>query len=109
VRKAGLRCPRLRPRGRSPVAYARRSGLTRLVDRIEAAGLVRREPVVGDRRWVRVVLTDEGLRRHNEAFAGHWKVIQREFGERLTADQQNAVANALTGFWHQDNAEQPGE
>jgi Transcriptional regulators len=39
-----------------------RSGLTRLVDRIEAAGLVRREPVPGDRRGVRVVLTPEGRR-----------------------------------------------
>ena len=29
-----------------------RSGLTRLVDRIEGAGLVRREPVPGDRRGV---------------------------------------------------------
>jgi len=41
------------------------SGLTRLVDRIEAAGLVRREPVPGDRRGVRVVLTAEGRRRHD--------------------------------------------
>jgi DNA-binding MarR family transcriptional regulator len=44
-----------------------RSGLTRLVDRIEAAGLVRREPVPGDRRGVRVVLTEEGRRRHDAA------------------------------------------
>src|SRR5450759_1034505 len=40
-----------------------RSGLTRLVDRIEAAGLVRRESVAGDRRGVRVALTSEGRRR----------------------------------------------
>ena len=77
-----------------------RSGLTRLVDRIEAAGLVRREPVAGDRRGVRVVLTPEGRRRHDEAFVDHYRVIEREFGRRLTVDQQKAVAEALSQFWH---------
>jgi len=52
-----------------------RSGLTRLVDRIEAAGLVQREPVPGDRRGVRVVLTPEGRRRHDKAFVEHLRVI----------------------------------
>jgi DNA-binding MarR family transcriptional regulator len=79
-----------------------RSGLTRLVDRIEAAGLVRREPVAGDRRGVRVVLTPEGRRRHDEAFVEHLRVIEREFGGRLTPAEQQAVADALAGFWHDD-------
>ena len=78
-----------------------RSGLTRLVDRIEAAGLVRREPVPGDRRGVSVVLTPEGRRRHDVAFADHLQLIEREFGSRLTRDQQKAVADALSGFWHE--------
>ncbi len=81
-----------------------RSGLTRLVDRIEAAGLVRREAVPGDRRGVRVVLTPEGRRRHDAAFAEHLKVIEREFGRRLTRAQQRAVAEALATFWHDDDA-----
>lgn len=79
-----------------------RSGLTRLVDRIEAAGLVRREPVPGDRRGVRVVLTPEGRRRHDEAFVDHLRLIEREFGRRLTPDRQRAVADALAGFWHDE-------
>jgi DNA-binding MarR family transcriptional regulator len=37
-----------------------RSGLSRLVDRIEEAGLVRRQACPGDRRAIHVVLTDEG-------------------------------------------------
>jgi len=85
-----------------------RSGLTRLVDRIEAAGLVRREPVPGDRRGVRVVLTPEGRRRHDDAFVEHFRVIEREFGRRLTPDQQRAVADALAGFWH-DDGDRPAE
>lgn len=83
-----------------------RSGLTRLVDRIEAAGLVRREAVPGDRRGVRVVLTPEGRRRHDAAFADHLKVIEREFGRRLTPAQHRAVADALATFWHDDK--EPG-
>ena len=79
-----------------------RSGLTRLVDRIEADGLVRREAVPGDRRGVRVVLTTEGRRRHDAAFVDHLKVIEREFGRRLTLAQQRAVAEALATFWHDD-------
>ena len=81
-----------------------RSGLTRLVDRIEAAGLVRREPVPGDRRGVQVVLTAEGRARHDAAFADHNKVIEREFGGRLSKAQLRAVADALAGFWHDDEA-----
>ena len=79
-----------------------RSGLTRLVDRIEAAGLVRREPVPGDRRGVRVVLTADGRRRHDAAFVEHLDLIEREFGARLTREQQHAVAEALAGFWRDD-------
>jgi DNA-binding MarR family transcriptional regulator len=81
-----------------------RSGLTRLVDRIESAGLVRREAVLGDRRGVQVVLTAEGRRRHDAAFAEHSKVIEREFGRRLTDAQLRAVAEALATFWHDDEA-----
>lgn len=84
-----------------------RSGLTRLVDRIEAAGLVRREPVPGDRRGVRVVLTPEGRRRHDEAFVEHLRLIEREFGGRLTPAEQQAVADALAVFWHDDDGSPP--
>jgi DNA-binding MarR family transcriptional regulator len=85
-----------------------RSGLTRLVDRIESAGLVRREAVAGDRRGVRVVLTPEGRRRHDAAFADHNTFIEREFGRRLTEAQLQAVAEALATFWHDDEAAAKG-
>jgi DNA-binding MarR family transcriptional regulator len=84
------------------------SGITRLVDRIEAAGLVRREPVVGDRRGVLVVLTPEGRLRHAEAFAAHIPLLEREFASRLTAEQHRAVADALSPFWHDENGGSSG-
>ena len=82
-----------------------RSGLTRLVDRIKSAGLVRREAVTGDRRSIRVVLTTEGKRRHDAAFDDHNKVIQRVFGNRLSEKQLRAVADALATFWHEGEAD----
>ena len=82
-----------------------RSGITRLIDRMEAAGYVRREPVKGDRRGVRVELTPEGLQAHEQGFAAHLPVIEREFGRRLTPDQQRAVAEALAPFWREPNAQ----
>ena len=48
-----------------------RSGITRLLDRMVAAGLVRREPAAGDRRGYFAVLTDEGHEMLTRAAPGH--------------------------------------
>jgi DNA-binding MarR family transcriptional regulator len=93
---AGLRMQEL-----EELALFTRGGLTRLVDRVEAAGLVRREPVPGDRRGVRVVLTADGGQRYAAAIIRHRKLIEREFGRRLTPAQHRAVADALWPWWHQ--------
>ena len=72
-----------------------RSGLTRLVDRVEAAGLLRREPCAGDRRGTNIVLTDEGkamLRRMWPVYAG---VIQKRFVAVLDEGEALFLAEAL--------------
>src|SRR5262249_9211007 len=51
---------RLRMQRLADLVVLSRSGLTRLVDRIERAGLVRRELAADDRRGFYAVLTDEG-------------------------------------------------
>lgn len=76
------------------------SGMTRLIDRVEEAGFVTREPVPGDRRGVLIVLTAEGVRTYDEALDKHRDDIEREFGGRLTTAQHQAVADALDQFWH---------
>ena len=97
---AGLRMQEL-----EELALFTRGGLTRLVDRIEAAGLVRREPVPGDRRGVRVALTAEGRQRYSAALTRHMQVIEREFGRRLAPEQHRAVAEALWPWWHEADSE----
>jgi DNA-binding MarR family transcriptional regulator len=62
-----------------------RTGLVRLVDRIAAAGLLRREPVPEDGRGSYAVITKEGaatLRRMWPVYRSH---IQRDFLDPLGA------------------------
>jgi DNA-binding MarR family transcriptional regulator len=75
------------------------SGLTRLVDRIEHAGLVRREPVPDDRRGVYVALTDAGAGAYERGMAQHRADVERAFAGRLSHDQHQAVADALRSSW----------
>src|SRR4051812_37919792 len=73
------------------------TAMSRFVDRVEAAGHVRREPDPGDRRALQVVLTDEGvdllrrmwpvsargLERHFAAFLGRPAPRMRAILERM--------------------------
>jgi DNA-binding MarR family transcriptional regulator len=72
-----------------------RSGLTRLVDRLEAAGLVRREPSSVDRRGTVVAITRDGsalLRRMWPVYAGE---IRRSFVDVLEAEEATTLREAL--------------
>ena len=73
-----------------------RSGLTRLVDRLEKAGLLVREPTPEDGRGFFAVLTDEGrgtLRRMWPVYAAG---IAEHFGRHLTDDEARVLAEALS-------------
>jgi len=76
-----------------------RSGMTRLVDRVEQAGLVTRERVPGDRRGVSVVITAAGVRMYEEAMRRHVEDLAREFATRMTEKQHRAVGDALASSW----------
>lgn len=60
-----------------------RSGVTRLVDRLERIGLVERGPVSEDGRGVVAILTDRGLERLRRASTTHLDGIVRHFTDRL--------------------------
>ncbi len=63
-----------------------RSGVTRLVDRLEKAGLVSRCPVAGDGRGVAAELTEAGLNRLRTASRTHLSGVMRHFVEPLGDD-----------------------
>lgn len=62
------------------------SGLTRLVDRLEAKGYVRREACPGDRRGLNAVLTDEGRAVLDAALPAHLDSLQRFVVDPLGGD-----------------------
>jgi DNA-binding MarR family transcriptional regulator len=72
-----------------------RSGLTRLVDRLEREGLLRRERCESDARGLFAEITDEGRRVFAEARQTHLDGVRRLFLDRFTRDE----LRALGGLW----------
>jgi MarR family 2-MHQ and catechol resistance regulon transcriptional repressor len=63
------------------------SGLTRLVDRLEEEGLVRRERCPSDRRGAFAVITDEGMARVEAVLPDHLDDLQQWYVSRLEKDE----------------------
>lgn len=74
---------------------ASKSGLTRVIDRMEEAGLVRRERPSDDRRVVKVFITPTGLETLQAARAVHRRGIQEHFIQHLDPHELAALADAL--------------
>jgi DNA-binding MarR family transcriptional regulator len=71
-----------------------RSGLTRLVDRLERQGMVRRERCEDDARGFNAVITEEGRRKLRTVRPAHLAGVRRHFLDRLAADDLDALARA---------------
>lgn len=67
------------------------SGLTRLVDRLEKAGLVRRESCPSDRRGFEAVITDEGRTVLAEARPTHLAGVRKRFLEHFSIDEMRTL------------------
>jgi len=63
------------------------SGMSRMVDRLEREGLVRREPCEDDGRGAEVALTPSGRGRLRAARASHLAAVRAEFLERFDDDE----------------------
>lgn len=86
---------RLRLRELAHEVLLSRSGLTRLVDRLEAAGLLRREPDPTDRRGAFAVLTDDGYEALRRTWPLYARGIQEQFARHLEGDEARILARAL--------------
>ncbi len=69
-----------------------RSGLTRLVDRLEREGLVERVSCSDDARGAFARLTEAGTAKLREAAPVHLEGIRRHFLAHLTAEQLRVLA-----------------
>lgn len=71
-----------------------KSTITRLVDRLEADGLVRRTPDPDDRRAQRLLLTPRGVIVRDQAETLHNSAVERRMAF-LTADEQMVFQSLL--------------
>ncbi|MEU2034869.1 MarR family winged helix-turn-helix transcriptional regulator [Nocardia amamiensis] len=71
------------------------SGVTRLVDRLGAAGLVERELDPEDRRSAYAVLTEAGAERLAQVLPDYLAAVERWFVGLLTPAQLEALVDAL--------------
>ena len=72
-----------------------RSGLTRLVDRLERDGLVQRRACPGDARGMNAVITDLGRERFTQARKAHLDGVRRRYLDQLS-DEEKVL---LAGIW----------
>ena len=72
-----------------------RSGLTRLIDRLQAEGLVRREPSPDDARGTYTVLTSEGLHRLKGAAPVHLGGIRDHWLAHFSDDELRQLGGWL--------------
>ena len=74
---------------------ASKSGFTRVIDRMEEAGLVRRERPPDDRRVVLVFVTPAGLEALRAARVVHRRGIQEHFLQHLSERDVQVLARVL--------------
>jgi MarR family 2-MHQ and catechol resistance regulon transcriptional repressor len=79
-------------------------GVTRLVDRAELQGLVRREPCVDDARGYHAVITSEGKRRLREAMPMHLEDVHDLWINQLGPDRDAVLARVRKARDHARHA-----
>lgn len=73
-----------------------RSGVTRLVDRLESQGLVQRSHCAPDGRGAYAVLTKAGLARLRAAVPTHLRHVDEHFLSLLSPEELEAIERAMT-------------
>jgi DNA-binding MarR family transcriptional regulator len=72
-----------------------RGGLTKLFDRLESAGLVRREPAADDRRSLFAVLTPTGNRMLQKMWPVYARVLRETFVTAVSPAEAKTIGKAL--------------
>ncbi len=96
---------RLRLADMAQAALLSRSGLSRLVDRLEEGGLLTREPVADDARGAYAVLTSEGLQALRRCWKVYGQQIEKLIGRRMTAAEARSVAELLRRLLERPHAD----
>jgi DNA-binding MarR family transcriptional regulator len=71
------------------------SGITRMLDRLEATGLVKKGACAQDARVTYAVLTEAGMHKLRECSPDHFAAIERLIGERLNEEEVESLGRLL--------------
>jgi DNA-binding MarR family transcriptional regulator len=72
-----------------------RGGLTKLADRLEAAGLLRREPTEDDGRGLYAALTEAGEEMLRRMWPVYSRVLRETFVQAISVDEAAVIAAGL--------------
>lgn len=86
---------RLRMHKLADAIILRRSNLTRLVDRLEASGLVCRKTCASDRRGAFAEITEEGLAMRQRMWPVYAQAIAKYFAIHLSDAEVETIIHAL--------------
>ena len=95
VQLAAVESRRLRMSELADRLLLSRSGATRLIDRMEANGLVQRVTCEDDRRGQWAALTQAGYDRLRRASPTHLRGVAEHFVERISRDDHPTLARLL--------------
>ncbi|WP_131745472.1 MarR family transcriptional regulator [Frankia sp. Cppng1_Ct_nod] len=85
-----------------------RSGLTRLVDRLERDGLVERRSCPSDARGTLATLTPEGRKRLRAAARTHLAGVSKHVTSHFSPDELDILADLLSRLDRRSSASTPG-
>jgi DNA-binding MarR family transcriptional regulator len=83
------------------------SGISRMLVRIEQAGLIERTQADEDRRGVEIALTPRGQQALSDALDSHLALVSTLFTERLTPTDHTALRRALNKLREDDQPSAP--
>lgn len=72
-----------------------KSNVSRLADRLQGAGLIRREPCEGDRRGYYCAITQKGREMRSTMWPAYRREIDRLFGRHMSDAQARTIAECL--------------
>jgi DNA-binding MarR family transcriptional regulator len=87
---------RLRMQVLAKSIYLSSSGLTRLLNRMAAAGLVERQNCPDDRRGWYAIITDKGRATYKRAFPQHTQEVEKQFLSRFNDDEIEVLSDLLS-------------
>ena len=99
----------LRPKDLLCRVAVTKSGLTRLLDRIEASGLIERTSCPSDRRGTFIVITDDGRQTLAEMRPIRNRIFAEHFAETLSDAEAESLASMLGRVGDSFRAELEGD